>query len=262
MILPVIAAAGAAYALYAGGAYLLRNRFVYAVAGMPYGAYKAWPYPGAERLEIGEGDAARHGFLVRATEPSRGLVVLLHGNAMVAPDVAYLAAVWRDLGFDVLSPEYAGFGGSAGRPDSDGIVDDVLKLVAASKLRPGKLVLHGISLGGGVAAEMTKRVEADALVLQSTFASISAVASRRFKLPGGAVARIYPTATTLAGFKGRSLVIHATRDPLFPIWNGRTLAELLGSRIVEVEGSRHMVHDHDAEAAVRANADWLVGDAP
>ncbi|MCT7373663.1 alpha/beta hydrolase [Chelativorans salis] len=258
MLSIALGSAAAAYACYIGGAYCLRSRVIYPLAGTPYGAFREWPGEAASRLTREIPGGRVHAFHLETARP-RGRVVLLHGNMMVASDVAFLAGVWLKQGFDVLVPEYRGYASATGRPDTDGIVEDTLHFLDRMRPAPDKLIVHGISLGGGIAAELTRSRPIDALVMQSTFLSIS-VAAARYGLPGVLVRNLYPTERTLQTFEGRALVVHGDADPRFPPRHGRRLATLLPrhrSRYVEVPGAVHMIDDRIVAKLIADHADWL-----
>ena len=258
MLTVTVGSAALAYAGYVAAAYGLRNRIVYPVAGTPFGAFRSWPTEEATRLQRRIEGGTVHAFHLTASAP-RGRVVILHGNMMVAPDVAFLARFWREQGFDVLVPEYRGYAGAAGKPEAQAIVDDVCAFLDEVRPVPGPLIAHGISLGGGIAAELTRCRKLDALVLQSTFLSISSV-TLRFCLPGVLVRSLYPTARTLQNFSGRMLVIHGSADRLFPPEHGRRLAALVPAgqaRHVEVPGAIHMIADGEVVPILQHHVDWL-----
>jgi pimeloyl-ACP methyl ester carboxylesterase len=263
MLTVAAGSAALAYAGYVAAAYGLRNRIVYPVAGTPFGAFRSWPTEEATRLQREIEGGTVHAFHLEASAP-RGRVAILHGNMMVAPDVAFLARFWTEQGFDVLVPEYRGYAGAAGKPEAQAIVDDVSAFL--DELRPvvGPFIAQGISLGGGIAAELTRTRNVDALVLQSTFLSISSV-TPRFGLPGRLVRTLYPTAQTLRNFAGRMLVIHGTADRLFPPSHGRQLAAIVPAgqaRHVEVPNAIHMIADNRIVPILRDHVDWLAPPHP
>src|SRR4051812_30766805 len=65
-----------------------------------------------------------HAWQLLATPPAKGMILFLHGNAEnVSTHV--LAAQWlARAGYDVLMPEYRGYGSSEGEPSMAGLHQD------------------------------------------------------------------------------------------------------------------------------------------
>ena len=109
------------------------------------------------------------------------LVIYFPGNAeTVAANIALqrllLASDW-----DVFALAYRGYPGSEGRPTEAGVALDALAAWAwaIGRYPPERIVLHGRSLGGGVAAHLAEDRNPAGLVLESTFVSALALARQR-----------------------------------------------------------------------------------
>jgi len=100
----------------------------------------------------------------RRHRPSRGNIKLLHEKTRV----------------NIFIFDYRGYGRSAGRASEEGTyLDGEAALDFARNplgIDPAQTVLFGRSLGAAVAAEMATRFDSQALVLESPFASIRAMA--------------------------------------------------------------------------------------
>lgn len=111
------------------------------------------------------------------------VVVQFHGNAQnMSAHVTYVAWL-ADYGFDVVTFDYRGYGGSAGTPDRTGVVADgqaVLAWVNAQPALRGKDVfLLGQSLGGAIAVPVAVRTppfRLKGVIVESTFDSYRGVA--------------------------------------------------------------------------------------
>jgi uncharacterized protein len=183
------------------------------------------------------------------------LVVFLHGNGELIDHGLDAAAAWRERGYAVLLPEYRGYGRSGGRPSEKHIVADVLRFVEMTagrpEIDPARVVLHGRSLGGAVAAQIAERRPVSAVIVESTFTSATAFAAR-FLAPPFLVKNPFRTERSLAKFGGRTLILHGAEDEIIPVAHGRRLhAALKGSTYAELPG-RHNDFPADADAYWRA----------
>lgn len=88
----------------------------------------------------------------------------------------------RDHGAGVLAFSYRGFPGSTGSPTEAGLNLDAKAAYAWLRDRhpPGNIVLHGFSLGTGVATRLATKVKAHALILEAPFTAIVDVAALRY----------------------------------------------------------------------------------
>ena len=199
-----------------------------------------------------ERDGSRtEAWLLRAAtaEPSRGLVAITHGNAELIDHLLDDARRWRRMGFDVVLPEYRGYGRSTGSPSQDGIVGDTLAAIDWALAQTGRraLVLHGRSLGTGVAMQVAARLGEVAsphglelAVLEAPFTSIASYAPR-YGLPPFIVRDPYRTDEVLPILACPVLILHTRDDEVVPIAHGQALASLAPARItlVEFDGSHN-----------------------
>lgn len=175
----------------------------------------------------------------RTAERPGPLVFFFHGNAELIEGQDDIVRVYRRLGCSVLLPEYRGYGQSGGSPSESAIVFDAVRfldrVVKAADVDSTRIVLHGRSLGGGVAAQVAARRPPAALILQSTFVSMIPFA-HRYGVPGFLVKHTFRTDRVLAGLKAPLLVFHGTRDSIIPVGHGRKLKDLVpGSLYVEYD---------------------------
>lgn len=162
-------------------------------------------------------------------ESSATSAVLLwcHGNAgNMTHRLGNLRALYR-LGLSVFLFDYRGYGKSHGRPSEDGLYRDALAaydyLVKVRRVRSERLVVFGRSLGGAVAGELVAQRPAMALLLESCFPSIEAVARYHYKgLPLhwllGATFRLDDRLPHLSLPK---LFVHGDRDAIIPLALGQ-----------------------------------------
>jgi fermentation-respiration switch protein FrsA (DUF1100 family) len=195
-----------------------------ALPGPPDGVTSLWsPAPDGTRVEAWFFAAED----VSAERPGP-VVVFFHGNGELIDDQLPLAAFYVAQGVSVLLPEYRGYGRSPGTPSQAAIVADMTRIYDELAARPevdrGRIVFHGRSLGGGVAAALAAARPPAALILESTFTSLAALARTRG----------LPESLCL---QRPVLILHGADDVLIPAAHGRSLhASAPGSTYVELPG--------------------------
>ena len=190
-------------------------------------------------------------YLRQPAEKSRGIVLFLHGNAGNLKTWFTHADFWLSTGYDVLMPDYRGFGKSTGRIESEAqLHNDVLiawNYVAANYPDKNR-VIYGRSIGTGLAAKLATEVPADLLILVSPYESIMKVAKRYYPwVPSFALRYPLETNKLLPTIKIPTLLLHGTDDKLISIDNSRALVKLNPNiKLVEVEGAGHGdIHNFD-----------------
>lgn len=120
--------------------------------------------------------------VVRGEKPSTNapLLVYFHGNDDTLDRCADSVRPWRERGFNVLVPEYRGYGRSTGVPSQEAIVRDCVAFVDRALERPEvdrtRVVYHGWSLGSAVASQVALQRTPRVVIVQAGFSSISAFA--------------------------------------------------------------------------------------
>lgn len=218
------------YAAIVGVMYLAQDSLVYfpnmgrehavtpAAQGMPYEDVSI-------RTEDGE---TLHAWWVPAPD-ARGAVLLFHGNAgTIAHRIDY-ARMFRALGHSTLLVEYRGYGRSTGTPSEEGTYRDALAswhwLTATQGVSERNVVMFGESLGGAVACWLAVRHRPRALILASTFTSVSDLGSEVYPwLPVRLISRFrYDTRECLQKVTAPVLVVHSPRDDIVPFTHGERL---------------------------------------
>lgn len=180
---------------------------------------------------------------------ARGVVLFLHGNAGNLRGWFANADFYRDAGYDLVMPDYRGFGKSTGRIASAGQLRADVRAVwdaVAQQYRGRKVVLYGRSLGTGLAADLARQLSAegrppDLTVLVSPYTSMRALAAEFYPWVPGALLR-YPLETErhLPGIAGPVLLVHAERDALIRGHHARRLQQVHPSaQLLVVPGADH-----------------------
>ncbi len=150
----------------------------------------------------------------RAPAPA---VVFFHGNGDLAEWRADVGHRYATLGVHTLIVEYPGYGASPGRPSQKGIVADALAAIGMLESREevdaGRIVYHGHSIGGGVAAQCAAANPPAVLVLESTFISMAAMA-HRYLIPSFFLRHDFRTDKVLETLDRPVLILHGAVDPI------------------------------------------------
>lgn len=190
-------------------------------------------------------------YLRQPAEKCKGIVLFLHGNADNLETWFTSADFWLDTGFDVLMPDYRGYGKSTGKIESEAqLNDDVLQLwnYVAANYKDKKVVFYGRSLGTGLATKLATQVPADLLVLVSPYESMTQMAREYYPWVPPFVLR-YPLKTNelLPQIHSPILLLHGDSDKLIPIAHSKHLLALNpDAHLVEIEGAGHGdIHNFD-----------------
>lgn len=180
--------------------------------------------------------------------PEAPAVLFFHGNAGNIASRVGTAEGLVARGVSVFLLEYRGYGRSQGRPSEDGVVQDGragLDWVSREVGGAGRVVLHGRSLGGFVAAEVGSRAGVAGIILESAFTDLEDMAASAYPfIPRFLLGRLQGHYDNLAAVDRGSapvLVVHGTADRLVPARMGQALLERAGDRGQwhGVEGAGH-----------------------
>lgn len=173
---------------------------------------------------------ALSGWFVPASSP-RAVVLHCHGNAGNISDRLDILSVLHAMNLDVFIFDYRGYGTSQGKPTENGVYQDAQAawnyLTEVRHIPPERIVIHGHSLGGPIAAHLARDHAPAALVLESTFPSLTDVASHYYPwLPVRWLLRFrFDTLQYLSIHSYPLLVIHSPQDEVVPFALGRRLFE-------------------------------------
>ncbi|HYG22715.1 MAG TPA: alpha/beta hydrolase [Verrucomicrobiae bacterium] len=197
--------------------------------------------------------------------PRRDLaLVLCHGNGGNISHRVDLCLLLRELGINVLSFDYRGYGLSEGRPSEEGTYKDA-QAAHAWLVQNGfphqRIIAYGESLGGGVASELAAREPVAGLVLHSTFTSIPDIGSELFPwLPVRLLCRIrYNTLDRLPRIKVPVLVLHSRTDEMIGFAHGERnfAAANEPKQFAEIHGGHNDPLGADRDTFVRAIESFL-----
>jgi fermentation-respiration switch protein FrsA (DUF1100 family) len=215
--------------------------------------------PELHEITVETADGERLYGLWKPPQAGRPVIVSFHGNASSPRWAAerFTSAPWAAHGWGVLAIAYRGYPGSTGSPSEIGIlVDGEAALAYVQNEAPGAAILvHGHSLGTGVAIAMAATHPVLGAYLEAPYASLLSLAKRQFRyLPGFLMRDPMRSDVRIRGVKAPIIAIHGTYDPVIPIASARELMALAGTkaRLIEVDGDHVSILGH-ADAEIEAS---------
>jgi fermentation-respiration switch protein FrsA (DUF1100 family) len=193
-----------------------------------------------------------HAWYVPAALPTARTVLFFHGNAGNISHRLDTLELYHRLGVNVLMPDYRGYGRSDGSPSETGI--DLDALAAWQYLREQRgvaasaILIHGRSLGGGVALALADRLGGPhsapgAVFVESSFTSVADVGADAYPwVPVRWLTRIhYPNRQRIARLRAPLLIAHAAADEVIPFHHAERLhaAAPSGTRLLRMRGGHN-----------------------
>lgn len=178
----------------------------------------------------------------------RPTLVYFYGNGMCMADCTADVQRFRRRGFNVMVPDYIGYGMSGGKPGEDGVyatADACFDhLRARADVDPRRIVPMGWSLGAAAAIHLAStRAEVPAVVCVSAFTSIADMGKKLFPLlPTGLIVRHrFENETKLRAVRVPVFLAHGTRDGIIPFAMSKQLAAAAGGKVAkhDVQGADH-----------------------
>lgn len=232
------------YTLAVATLYFAQRTVLYA-GSRPGAPAAAVVVPGAERVTLTTPDGERLAAWHVPPEPSRPVFLFFHGNGG-ALDIQ--TGRWRRLreaGAGVLAVAYRGYPGSTGRPTEDGLHLDARAAYDWLRTRYAaeRIVVHGQSLGTGLAVRLASEVPVLAVVLEAPFTAAVDVAAERY--PWAPVRELmidqFPSRDWIGKVTAPVLIVHGEQDRTIPVTQAMRLHALVNApkQFVRLPNSNH-----------------------
>lgn len=241
--LGVLAGVGALYVAAAAALFLFQRDMIYHPVG-----HAVAPDPGGPAIQVVEIVTADGERLVAWWLPpleGRPTLLVFNGNG---DSLALQTGRWRriaDAGAGFLAVAYRGYDGSTGRPSEAGLHEDARAAYdwLAMRVPSDDIVIHGFSLGSGVASYLATERDARALILEAPYTALVDVAAERLKLmPVRLLARDrFRTRDWIGEVRAPVLIVHGDADSVVPFAHGERIFAAAPSpkRFVRMEGADH-----------------------
>jgi uncharacterized protein len=200
-----------------------------------------------EWVALETADGARLSAWWVPADAARGVLLFCHGNAGNISDRLDSIRIFNRLGLSVFIFDYRGYGKSSGHPSEQGTYRDAEAawnyLIQVRQKDAREIVVFGRSLGGSIAAWVSQVYKPQALILESTFASLREAA--RDRMPGFFVKLLVPdqyrTLLYLTSVHCPFLILHSRGDEVIPFRHGEALYAAANEpkELVEIRGSHN-----------------------
>lgn len=173
------------------------------------------------KIDSGSGQTVSAQYLVNAEADYT--VLYNHGNAVDLGDMREFMEQYRSNGFSVFSYDYRGYGTTPGRPTTGNACRDaetVLKYLVEQRGIPlDRIIVHGRSVGGGLALYLAHKHDVAGVIVESSFVTAFRVVTRVPLAPFDKLRNI----TRIGEVNCPVLVIHGRNDTTIPFWHGERL---------------------------------------
>jgi uncharacterized protein len=209
-------------------AYFFQHRLIFFPSTLPADHEFRFNMPVEEVFLPAADGVVAHALYFKAGEP-RGAVLYFHGNAGDLSSWGHSAEPFVSRGFNVLMPDYRGYGKSIGPLTEQALHDDAR--LALQHLRKDfadeKIVIYGRSIGSGMAVPLAAGLPLKALVLETPYTSLVDVAKVHYPIiPAGLLLRFrFNAAEAIEKVICPIHIIHGTADRVIPYELGRRLAD-------------------------------------
>jgi fermentation-respiration switch protein FrsA (DUF1100 family) len=170
-------------------------------------------------------------------------VLYFHGNAGNLSGRSERFGTVLASGFGLLVASYRGYPGSEGSPGERELIADGLVLYDWLAGQSDQIVVHGESLGTGIAVAVAASRDARALVLEAPYTAAVDIAAKQYPwMPVGfLMTDQFRSRERIGGVSEPLLIVHGTDDPVIPVGHGRRLFALAGEpkRLAIIEGAGH-----------------------
>lgn len=180
----------------------------------------------AEEVSVrSEDGTALHGWWIRG-KGERGLL-FFHGNAgNIGDRLDRAVVISRRFGLDVFLVDYRGYGRSEGAPSEEGLYQDARAIHGAAVDRGfgERIVLFGESLGSAVAIQLALDRPCAAVILETPFLSIRAMAREHYPfVPAFLIGSRFDNEGKVSAIAIPKLFLVAEHDEIAPPAHGRRL---------------------------------------
>jgi fermentation-respiration switch protein FrsA (DUF1100 family) len=198
-------------------------------------------------------------------ENSQFTVLFCHGNGGNIMHRLDSLNIFYNLGLSCFVFDYRGFGSSEGKPGEEGTYLDVEAayewLTKEKKVSPNDIIIFGRSLGGSIATQLASKVQARALIIESTFTSYVDMGRKFYPyMPVRWFARFsYRTIDYIKDVHCPVMIIHSRSDDVVPFEFGLELYEVANEpkEFVEIFGSHNDGFLVSSEIYKKAWTKWL-----
>jgi len=253
-----------AYAILAMALYFMQSSFLYSpVRQVPYNpADINLPF---ENVLFETKDRLKLAAWYIPAQNARFTVFFCHGNGGNMTHRLDTINILNELGLNCFIFDYRGYGASEGKPSEAGTYHDAEAaykwLTKKKNFPPENIILFGRSLGGSIAAYLATKVEAKALIVESSFTSYVDIGKKFYPyMPVRLAARFsYPTIDYIRQIRYPVMIIHSRNDEIIPFEFGLRLYDAANEpkEFIKISGSHNDGFLFSGEIYRNAWSNWL-----
>jgi pimeloyl-ACP methyl ester carboxylesterase len=180
-----------------------------------------------------------------ATNSPPPTLLFFHGGVGNLSDYLEKIHLLHDMGLDVFSVDYHGYGKSGGTPSESGLTSDATAayfyLTQKRHVKPDQIYLYGEDLGASVAIDLATKVPAAGLIAEGATASVIEKIEEAWPLiPWQYLLRNkFDSLTKIRDVHMPLLIIHSADDEIVPLNDSRRLCALAHEpkELVEIHGT-------------------------
>lgn len=187
------------------------------------------------------------------TKEPKGVILYFHGNADNLHRWGKIASEFIQFGYDVLVPDYRGYGKSHGPRKEEFLFEDAQFCYDYLKGKYGEenIILYGRSLGGAFAVKIASENNPQKVILEATFYNLQDMASRWVpyvftELLSHRMPYHFRSNLFISEIKSPLYHFHGNKDFVVPIKSGRKLFSIFEhsqptaeKKFIEIQGGSH-----------------------
>ena len=235
-----------AYLAIVAWMYTSQRAMLYATADDGRLAATNWTaIAGTKRFAIETTDREQLASWYVPPNPGKPVFLFFHGKGGGLERKKWRWARIRKAGYGILAFSYRGYPGSTGSPSEIGLVRDAQAAYKwlCQRHDANKIVLHGLSLGTGVAVALASKVKVRAVILEAPYTAVVDVAAERYPwLPvHWLMWDQFLSRERIETVKAPLLIVHGTKDTVIPFDHAKRLfARARGlKKFIAMPGSDH-----------------------
>jgi uncharacterized protein len=188
-----------------------------------------------------------HGWYKPPKTRYQSTIVRIHGNASNVLWNMEALAPYIEQGYGALSVEYRGYAQNPGKPDEEGLYNDVrayMDWLVANGTNLENIIVYGESLGTGPAVQAALDYpKIQALILQTPYTSLPKAAATFYPfLPTDLLIKDrYDNLSKIKLVKAPIIIVHGTDDGVVSYKLGKELFDAANEpkSLITIEGGRH-----------------------
>ncbi len=186
------------------------------------------------------------------------IVLFFHGNASTVSEWVRFTKRYYEWGYSIFMMEYRGYGKCENTPKENLIYEDAMTtykyVVNHLKYSKNKIILNGVSLGGAICINLASKVDAAAVVIDSSFTSMTDMADIFIPYVGRYLCKLsFNSVDLIKTVRSPILIIHSRDDGLIPFKMGESLLKnaKMGTLIETSGGHNNSNWNPDVSNSIR-----------